>query len=352
MEEYDFGGIKFNKQLYRKLITEYSETFTHTSLSIENEYIKLEEYEKRENQILKEEIPNYNYLSVKEKRKMEKKYRFFVTYMAYSKGMIPKINFENEEEINKIYEERFKEFDLFMPRLIVFDKNGRFIEHKTGRNVSMFFPLHIEKKWIEKTVEKARLDHTNAFMYASNLETIRIKDILKINELVNESNPNKQIGFKKINNTIIGADFKTIKKEEAPIQLAELVYKYNHNFDMDIKNPNEENISQEEKYKRLFLICLKEAIFHIKFEHIHPFSDGNGRTGRIILCTNLMRQKIAPPLITRAMLEQYKDFIKNNDYKGLAQMILNSSSQTLSTWVTTKREKEHLPIGSVLTLKL
>lgn len=35
--------------------------------------------------------------------------------------------------------------------------------------------------------------------------------------------------------------------------------------------------------------------WHIKFEYIHPFEDGNGRTGRILL--NIQRLKIGLPLL-------------------------------------------------------
>ena len=35
--------------------------------------------------------------------------------------------------------------------------------------------------------------------------------------------------------------------------------------------------------------------FHIRFEHIHPFEDGNGRTGRILM--NIQRLKIGLPIL-------------------------------------------------------
>ncbi|HLC32145.1 MAG TPA: Fic family protein [Candidatus Nanoarchaeia archaeon] len=40
------------------------------------------------------------------------------------------------------------------------------------------------------------------------------------------------------------------------------------------------------------------AEFHAKFERIHPFDDGNGRTGRIFLNAILLEHKY-PPLIIR-----------------------------------------------------
>lgn len=44
--------------------------------------------------------------------------------------------------------------------------------------------------------------------------------------------------------------------------------------------------------------------WHIAFEHIHPFEDGNGRTGRIIM--NLQRLKLGLPLLI--INEGYEQF--------------------------------------------
>ena len=39
---------------------------------------------------------------------------------------------------------------------------------------------------------------------------------------------------------------------------------------------------------------IRAALFHLKFEGIHPFVDGNGRTGRLILNMSLMKEGYLP----------------------------------------------------------
>lgn len=63
-------------------------------------------------------------------------------------------------------------------------------------------------------------------------------------------------------------------------------------------------------YNAIEMKTLDDIIdFHVRYEHIHPFQDGNGRLGRLIMCKECLRWNIVPFIISDTMKMFY--------YKGL-----------------------------------
>ena len=51
--------------------------------------------------------------------------------------------------------------------------------------------------------------------------------------------------------------------------------------------------------------------FHVKFEQIHPFQDGNGRVGRLIAFKECLKNDIVPFIILDSKKEFYYRGLKN-----------------------------------------
>ena len=127
------------------------------------------------------------------------------------------------------------------------------------------------------------VNHKNAIRYV--LETIhphfKITEfyILKLHSLIMsgfmDHKPGEyRDGFVNLTNT----DILTPNAREVPQKMRQLIQSMNNN------NPKSD-------------IIQKIAVDHFQFEIIHPFFDGNGRTGRLLMITQLLSQSLPPAII-------------------------------------------------------
>jgi Fic family protein len=91
---------------------------------------------------------------------------------------------------------------------------------------------------------------------------------------------------------------------------------------------------------------------HIVFERIHPFADGNGRMGRILMNQMLMNSGILPAAIshTSKYRQAFRAYDRNQDISMLVYLLcdaLKESAQSL-TECYAKRERDQRNEGSGL----
>ncbi len=77
--------------------------------------------------------------------------------------------------------------------------------------------------------------------------------------------------------------------------------------------------------KKLHPLVLS-ILFHHKFENIHPFSDGNGRTGRVLMNHILSLSGYPPNIITKRFGKDYLSAMNNAD-KAIKKSLIDSDKK-------------------------
>ncbi|MGL4864259.1 MAG: Fic family protein [Cetobacterium sp.] len=137
-------------------------------------------------------------------------------------------------------------------------------------------------------------NHKQAFEYIQhnllNREKLSLGVIKEIHRLLLDHLDFNRGNFKNISNAIVGAEFDTASPEQTP----NLMYQWLNNYEYLMENAE----TEEEKIR----IILEK---HIEFERIHPFNDGNGRTGRMIILYSLLENNLAPIIISKELKPRY-----------------------------------------------
>ncbi len=138
--------------------------------------------------------------------------------------------------------------------------------------------------------------------FIKDIHTIMFEDALK----VSPQYVSKPIGAYRLDERYIkGVDIKLSLPHMISNDIENLLYRYSSN-NMDL---------------------LDIAQFHILFEQIHPFADGNGRVGRLITAYQAIQNNIIPPLIENEQRNEYLKAIK--DKEQLSEFLRQSINKSL-----------------------
>ena len=162
--------------------------------------------------------------------------------------------------------------------LVEFTYNSNAIEGNTltlRETALVLEGITIDQKPLQDHLET--VGHRDAFLYIQQLVTDKIhiseKVIKDIHSLVLIDRPEDKGTYRRIPVKIMGAYHEPPQPYLVPIQMEQLL--------SDYKNTKYHPIESA-------------ALFHLEFEGIHPFIDGNGRTGRLILNLILMQNGYLP----------------------------------------------------------
>jgi excisionase family DNA binding protein len=202
--------------------------------------------------------------------------------------------------------------------LVEFTYNSNAIEGNTLTLKETALALEgvtIDQKPLKDHLEA--VGHRDAFIYVTELVSgktpISEWVIRNIHALVLMSRPEDKGVYRRIPVKIMGACHEPPQPYLVPVQMERLVAELAHNKGHNIE---------------------KAALFHLNFEGVHPFIDGNGRTGRLLLNLMLMQAGYPPVNVKFADRKRYyacfDSYYRDNDASPMVEMVAEYTKERLT----------------------
>lgn len=214
------------------------------------------------------------------------------------------------------------------------------LEKESKMPGGIYHKIQIELTYNSNHIEGSRLTHDQTrHIYETN--TIGVKDsVINVDDIVETANHFRCIDYiidmvnYPISESMIKQLHSLLKAGTSDSRKAWFAvgdYKKLENEVSGIKTTKPKDVEKEmrnllKKYNRKKSKSFGEIIeFHYMFERIHPFQDGNGRVGRLIMFKECLKNNIVPFIIDESLKEFY--------YRGLKEW-KNERGHLLDTCLT------------------
>lgn len=206
--------------------------------------------------------------------------------------------------------------------LVEFTYNSNAIEGNTLTLQETALALEgvtIDRKPLKDHLEA--VGHRDAFLYVVSLVRDKVsvseRIIREIHSLVLMNRPEDKGVYRRIPVRIMGANHEPPQPHLVPVQMERL-------------------IAELSKGKRHTIETA--ALFHLNFEGVHPFIDGNGRTGRLLLNLMLMQAGYPPIDVKFADRRKYyacfDSYYRDNDAAPMVNMVGEYVKERLSQYLS------------------
>lgn len=269
----------------------------------------------------KKELEEYKKRAEKKIKELLEKINTSVFLFSLTKKQIETLNKLNDKiDVIHLSEDEWKYFT----EDFVYNTNA--IEGSTVTEEEVPEILHKKKAENKEEIETKGVAKAVDYIRKTK-EDVSLNLLLKLHDFCFQGSKSFAGKFRKVNVVIRNSMGQVIHagvpKEELKDYLEDFVEWYRENKD---------------KFKPLTLA----AIMHNQFEQIHPFQDGNGRVGRLLLNFVLLKNNYPPINIIledrAGYYQTLQKYLKEDDIKSTLKFLIKQYKKTLKK-VTTKKKK-------------
>ena len=207
--------------------------------------------------------------------------------------------------------------------MIEFTYNSNAIEGNTltlQETAMVLEGITIDQKPLKDHLEA--VGHKDAFLYVQDIVSNKIPltefVIKNIHSLVLMNKPEDKGVYRRVPVRIMGAFTEPVQPYMIEPKITEL-------------------LAENEKRKATMNIIERVARFHLEFESIHPFIDGNGRTGRLLMNFELMQNGDPPINVKFSDRKRYYDafdsYSRNQDATPMTNLIAEYVTERLEQYL-------------------